>query len=110
MDDFGGRLREERLRLGYRLGPFSVLGGVAAGDQQLYESGQRLPQADYLASIGRGGADLTYICLGIRSPISEEALTDKEAEVITNHRTIGRLEKQAVERILQSLAAQAPTE
>lgn len=104
MDDFGARLKAERLRLGFKQSQFSALGGVAANAQHMYETGKRVPKADYMTAISRGGADLMYICLGTRSSLSEEALTAREAEAISYYRMLKRHDQQAVEQILQSLA------
>lgn len=103
MDSLGMRLKEERLRLRFTQDQFSALGGVAANAQHQYERGKRVPRADYLTAIGRGGADLMYICLGIRSPLPRDALTIREAEIISYYRGLGKHDQQAIEQILQSL-------
>jgi transcriptional regulator with XRE-family HTH domain len=105
VDDFGARLKAERLRLGYTQNQFSALGGVAVNAQHMYETGKRMPKASYLTAISRGGADLMYICSGTRSSIAEEALTAREAEAVSYYRVLERHEQQAVLQILQSLAA-----
>lgn len=64
--EIGDRLREERTRLGLSQAEFGAVGGVAANAQGHYESGKRSPDTDYLAKIGREGADVLYIVMGVR--------------------------------------------
>ncbi len=45
---FGERLRLARERTGLSQGDFGILGGVTKSSQYLYESGERLPDVDYL--------------------------------------------------------------
>jgi transcriptional regulator with XRE-family HTH domain len=104
MNSLGDRLKEERLRLGFKKGEFAALGGVASNAQHFYETGKRKPRADYLAAIGRGGADIMYICMGARCPVPEQALTTREAEIMSFYRSLDGDDKQAVERLLESLA------
>lgn len=67
MSDIGTRLRQERKRLGLSQREMGQLGGVAANAQGKYESGERVPKADYLAAVANSGVDVLYI------------LTDKHA-------------------------------
>jgi len=46
---------------------FGDLGGVGKQSQTNYESGKRLPDADYLSAIAKAGADVLYILTGERS-------------------------------------------
>lgn len=61
MSDIGTRLRQERKRLGLSQREMGQLGGVAANAQGKYESGERVPKADYLAAVASSGADVLYI-------------------------------------------------
>ncbi|CAM5787548.1 helix-turn-helix domain-containing protein [Ottowia pentelensis] len=63
----GGRLREERERLGANQETFGALAGVRKQAQLLYEKGERSPDAAYLAAIAAAGADVLYILTGRRS-------------------------------------------
>lgn len=58
---FGGRLREERLRLGLSLVEFARRVGVHRNTQTNYESGQREPDEAYYKTISTLGVSLTYI-------------------------------------------------
>ncbi|MDO8933604.1 MAG: helix-turn-helix domain-containing protein [Rhodocyclaceae bacterium] len=66
MVSIGERLREERQRLGLSQTAFAELPGITKKTQMLYESGERLPDAAYLASISIAGADVLYIVTGER--------------------------------------------
>lgn len=66
MSSFSARLREERNRLAFTQPDFGAVGGVGKQSQINYESGKRLPDADYLMAISATGADLLYILTGKR--------------------------------------------
>lgn len=73
---FADRLREERERLGLSQTAFAEGCGVKKLAQINYEKGERAPDAEYLMSASRLGADVTYILTGRRErPASE--LTDR---------------------------------
>ncbi|MCS3468693.1 transcriptional regulator with XRE-family HTH domain [Pseudomonas sp. JUb42] len=61
MKELGTRLRAERKRLGLSQQALGAMGGVAANAQGKYESGERLPKADYLVALARGGVDVLYV-------------------------------------------------
>lgn len=61
MKEIGTRLRVERKRLGLSQRELGALGGVAANAQGKYESGERMPKADYLVAIADGGVDVLYV-------------------------------------------------
>ena len=61
MSDIGSRLRQERKRLGLSQREMGQLGGVAANAQGRYESGERVPKADYLAAVAYIGVDILYV-------------------------------------------------
>lgn len=61
------RLREERERLGLSQEKFGAIGGVQKRAQINYESGDRQPDAGYLAAVAATGADVLYILTGQRS-------------------------------------------
>lgn len=61
MSDIATRLREERKRLGLSQREMGCMGGVAANAQGKYESGERVPKADYLAAVANVGVDILYV-------------------------------------------------
>ncbi len=67
MSEIGTRLREERKRLGLSQREMGQLGGVAANAQGKYESGERVPKADYLASLASIGVDVLYVLTSRRA-------------------------------------------
>ena len=66
MSTCGERLREERQRIGLNQTEFAGLAHVQKRAQINYESGERSPDATYLAAIAAAGADVQYIVTGVR--------------------------------------------
>ncbi|HDR9317250.1 helix-turn-helix domain-containing protein [Burkholderia vietnamiensis] len=60
-DGFGGRLREERERLGLSQATLAAAGGVQRLAQSLYEKERSAPTIRYLAGISAVGIDLQYV-------------------------------------------------
>lgn len=77
--DIAERLKDERKRLGLNQTEFGKLAGVGKTTQINYESGERSPDANYLAAIVEAGADVQYIVTGVRSDV---ALTPDERELV----------------------------
>lgn len=67
MSDIGSRLRQERKRMGLSQREIGQLGGVAANAQGKYESGERVPKADYLAALANSGVDVLFVLTGRRA-------------------------------------------
>jgi transcriptional regulator with XRE-family HTH domain len=67
MNGIGKRLRQERKRLKLTQSALGAIGGVEANAQGHYESGQRLPRADYLFRIAAAGVDIGRVVTGIES-------------------------------------------
>jgi transcriptional regulator with XRE-family HTH domain len=61
------RLREVREALGLSQQALAERCGITARSQRNYESGERLPDAAYLAAIAAAGADVLYILTGQRA-------------------------------------------
>lgn len=70
----GDRLRSERQRLRLSQTDFAKIGGVGKTTQVLYESGQRVPDANYLAAVAAQGADISFVIVGrrVNSTTSDE--------------------------------------
>jgi transcriptional regulator with XRE-family HTH domain len=60
------RLIEERERLGLNQDQMATAGGMKKRAYCYYESGERSPDASYLAAIASAGADVQYIVTGER--------------------------------------------
>lgn len=67
MENFGSRLKRERVKLKLTQAAFAKVGGVAANAQVHYECGRRLPRADYLERISSLGVDIKYVVGGHNS-------------------------------------------
>lgn len=67
----GTRLRQERRRLGLSQREMGQIGGVAANAQGKYESGDRVPKADYLAALAGAGVDVLYVLTNRHSPVMQ---------------------------------------
>ncbi|MDP3514311.1 MAG: helix-turn-helix transcriptional regulator [Sulfuritalea sp.] len=66
MKNFSLRLKEERERITLTQAAFAKLCGVGKTAQYTYESGQRFPDAGYLAAAEGLGVDLSYLFSGMR--------------------------------------------
>lgn len=64
----GGRLKEERERLGYSQSEFAALVGVTRKTLFGYESAERFPAGDALAGWLDEGLDVIYVLSGQRKP------------------------------------------
>jgi transcriptional regulator with XRE-family HTH domain len=73
MVSFCERLRAERTRLGLNQTDFAALAGVTKKTQMLYEADERVPDANYMAAIAKGGADLYFIITGQRIAVPPPA-------------------------------------
>ena len=67
MPEICDRLREVREALGLSQQALAERCGTTARSQRNYESGERLPDAAYLAAIAAAGADVLYILTGQRA-------------------------------------------
>ena len=85
MRQIGERLAGERDRLDLSQVAMASLGGVAKRSQQNYESGERMPDAAYLAAIAGAGADVLYILTGQRDPTAP-ALDAAERVLLDSYR------------------------
>lgn len=62
----GGRLRDERVRLGFDQRGFAAKAAVSKNTQLNYEQGKTSVDVDYLLRIAELGADIDYIVKGAR--------------------------------------------
>lgn len=67
MNDLAARIREERTRLRLTQQDFALECGVKRGTQAAYEAGKRVPDATYMVSAGRLGADVKYFLTGVKA-------------------------------------------
>lgn len=96
-DIFFERLREERERLGYNQTDFAAIAGVGRKTQFNYETGDRIPDAAYLAAITTVGADVPYILTGERDGPPPLTLAADEEVLLDGYRG---LDKETKKRML----------
>lgn len=106
MDSLGGRLRQERLRLGMSQTEFGRVGGVQKLAQINYEKGERIPDANALAAWVQIGVDVLYILTGLRS----QPLTAEEIALLDNYRNCPPEGKAAVRATSAALTEQNLTD
>lgn len=106
MKGLGPRLREERERLGMTQRVFGDIGGVEPNAQGKYESGERMPRADYLAALATRGVDALYVLSGERTPAPLESLTAEESGLLGAFRRLPAADKAALRHLLGRLAGE----
>ena len=74
---FGGRLREERERLGITQQTFAERAGIKRVTQFLYEKEESLPSYRYLTAIAEQGVDMHYLFFGQRQRLGRLNLSAK---------------------------------
>ena len=100
--DIGGRLKEERERLGYSQTDFAELGGASKNSQIAWEKGAAFPNARVLSAIAAVGADVAYILTGQRTapPTTQPAgISHREAALLANYRACGEEDQRAIDRV-----------
>jgi transcriptional regulator with XRE-family HTH domain len=108
----GGRLKEERERLGLNQANFAAIGEASKRSQIEWEKGTAYPNAAFLAAIAAAGADVGYILTGVRRVLSYPAqgLSAREAALLEHYRACTDTGKQAVEAAAAALGSVAGRE
>lgn len=128
MGSFGGRLRQVREARGLNQAEFGALGGVRRNAQAMYESGERVPDVNYLEHLAAQGVDIHQLVVGDQTRdqaptgLAEadrrdegqdlapdglggfRVLTDEEWRLIENFRRLQGADQAALARLLQTLA------
>ena len=104
--EISARLKEEREALGLSQQALADACGISARSQRNYESGERLPDAAYLAAIAALGADVLFVLTGQRSrPASASAeLRPDQAALLDNYEHSDEVARQAAQRLLDPRA------
>ncbi len=105
----GTRLREERERLLLNQTAFAAVGGVTKKTQMLYESGERFPDAKYLAAVHAIGCDVRYVVTGLRDIPPPATLHADEQELLELFRAAPLAVKAAAIGALQGGSAGGAT-
>ena len=92
---FGGRLAEERKRLGLKQAEFAALVGTDVPKQSLYENDRRELRAEYLARLVDADVDVVYILSGRRS--GAESLGEGASALLSAYLTLPRELQRALE-------------
>ncbi|MFY4004711.1 helix-turn-helix domain-containing protein [Achromobacter denitrificans] len=98
------RLREERERLGLNQTEFGLLGGVQKRSQINYESGERVPDATYLAAMAQGGVDVMYVLTGVRSFMPPQPITPEHRALIADYDSCTSNDQAALRRTAAAMA------
>lgn len=103
------RLAEERKRLGLSQTEFAALGGVGRKTQFNYESGERSPDAEYLAAVSGAGVDVLYVVTGKHAggAAPPPALRDGEATLLEGFRALDARGKAGVMALIAGMGAPA---
>lgn len=104
MSGIGSRLRQERERLGLSQKKFGEVGGVEANAQGRYESGDRVPKADYLSRVAAKGVDVLYIVTGRRTPTRADNLSQSEEKILVSYRALYKEDQDAIRHLTHTLA------
>lgn len=104
----GERLKEERDRLGLTQEQMAGRLNVTQKTQGLYERGQRMPNAEYLALMAAQGCDVLYVLTGQRAP-TVAPMTEREACMLENYRALAEEDKAAMQRMTSALAQSVKT-
>ncbi len=104
MSGIGARLRKERERLGLSQRTFGEIGGVEANAQGKYESGNRVPKADYLVAIAKEGVDVLFVLTGTTTPLALDNLSNTEEKVLGSYRSLHKEDQDAIRRLTTTLA------
>ena len=105
------RLREQREALGLSQQALAEKCNISARSQRNYESGERLPDAGYLAALAAAGADVLYILTGQRAGGVKPAptLTAEEETMLGYFRDASKeVRRAALGALLGARAADAP--
>jgi len=105
MSELGDRLRAERDRHGGSQTAFGALGGVSRNTQMHYETGERTPDAAYLASLIPHGVDVWFVLTGQPFPPEAETVTGPAARLLTIFNALSPEAQVALLGIAEALAA-----
>lgn len=98
------RLRSERRSKGMSQDALATACGVHVNAQGKYESGQRLPRADYLCALSALDIDVHYVLTGVRCALGEAQLSASEAAIIRHLRSMHAVDREAFQHLLALLA------
>ena len=98
---FKNRLKAIRKSMNLTQEEFGELGFVTSKSQNLYESGLRVPNINYLEALAKSGVDIGDLLTGI--PTDMNTLSDNEKEVLQNYRLANSMGQQVLLTVSRSL-------
>jgi transcriptional regulator with XRE-family HTH domain len=99
----GERLKQERRAVRLSQKELAFKCGVAANAQRHYESGFRMPRADYLQLASAAGLDAHFILFGIRMPVDSAGLSPDEFVLLKKIRSLEVLDREALGRVVSAM-------
>ena len=107
-EEIGSRLQEERKRCAKTQNELADALGIAKRTQANYESGSSDATASYLSKVAvQFGFDVPYILTGVRTTLSEHALSGTEDTLVKQYRSITPGDQEAIRRFLKAMADDA---
>ena len=108
--DIASRLKDERERLGLTQTEMASHAGVGRKTQFNYETGERLPDAGYLAAVDALGVDVQYVVTGRSAHTSREvSLKDGEATLLESYRALDKRGQAAVLAVIATMSEPEPS-
>lgn len=110
MPEISARLKEEREALGLSQQALADACGISARSQRNYESGERSPDAAYLAAIAALGADVLFVLTGQRASGMSQSMSmgpqlrPDQAALLDNYEHSDEVARQAAQRLLDPSA------
>jgi transcriptional regulator with XRE-family HTH domain len=101
------RLKSERVRLRLTQKDFGAVGGVGANAQVKYETGERSPNASYLARVAAIGVDVLYVLTGHRSIGPDVEAEPDEYEFLLIYSSLPTHEKTLISELIKSLSGRS---
>lgn len=106
--DIGARLKKERDRLGFSQAAFADKVDVGRTSQVNYESGERLPDAAYLAAAAQLGVDVCYVVTGLEGAgVVSEAIPKRKRAMLDLYDDLDDDVREAVDTLVRVITRKA---
>lgn len=83
---------------------FAEIGGVTKKTQMLYENGERVPDAEYLAALAQAGLDVLYVLTGGRSFVPPPPVSSEHRALIQDYDACSPVDQAALRRTAAAMA------
>lgn len=107
METLGGRLKEERERLGLTQAAMAEVGGVSKRSQTGWEQGRAVPDANYLTAAAAAGMDVQYVLTGLRTAPALQEHFRRAAEVTLQADMTEEQRAELMKKLVDSMQEQA---